>query len=61
MAEAIKGRGAQNSGLKKAIGNWAKSVGLQYYRNAQIGYEQRDKVSMHIEYKCTVNESTDKV
>ena len=51
MAEAIKGRGAQNSGLKKAIGNWAKSVGLQYYRNAQIGYEYTDRVQ--IRYECT--------
>ena len=38
MAAAIKEKGAQNSGLKKTIGTWAKGVGLKHYRNAQIGY-----------------------
>ena len=37
VAEAIKAIGAQNTGIKRMIGNWAKSVGLQYYRNAQKG------------------------
>ena len=38
MASAIKEKGAQNSGLKKTIGNWARGVGLKYYKTAQIGY-----------------------
>ena len=40
IAAAIKEKGRQITGFKLKISTWAKAVGLEYYRNAQVGYVQ---------------------
>ena len=44
LAEAVKGKLSQVTGIKKMIGNRANNVGIQYYRNAERGYEQKNRL-----------------
>jgi len=37
IADKIRAIGAANTGLKKAVGDWAKGVNLDYSRGAQLG------------------------